>query len=261
MEKALFIDLDGTLMRKDLVISNRNKEALRQALKAGYKVVLVSGRPIQFMDYLAQGIDCWVKTIGFNGAYSKDLIDMPIAKAEVKRIYELCQKMGIKALFKTKNGIYANSDIIPYFVYPISDDKHIDYYEHCSIEVIEKEKILKILGVYQGVDEDLAHAAIQDMDVNSAFYKGKGFELSNRLINKGIAIKQYCLKNNISIQASYFFGDDVNDISMFSLGGHNMVMANGDKQVIEMADFICDTCEEDGVAKVVEKLAKGDSYV
>ena len=43
--KMIVLDLDDTLLRDDLTISNRTKQALMDAQEAGVKVVLASGRP------------------------------------------------------------------------------------------------------------------------------------------------------------------------------------------------------------------------
>ena len=40
------LDLDGTLLAPDETISARNREAIRRALAAGIRVVLVTGRGV-----------------------------------------------------------------------------------------------------------------------------------------------------------------------------------------------------------------------
>ncbi|MEG0240199.1 MAG: Cof-type HAD-IIB family hydrolase [Anaerorhabdus sp.] len=258
MEKAIFIDLDGTLMQKNLTISSRNSEALIHAIDEGYRVVLVSGRPIQFVNYLTEKIGKEIDAIGFNGAYSPNLIEYPISEEILIQLYNSLNKNNVSVIFKSINHIYANKEIIKNFVYPIANDLNVDYTEHCSIEQFKNQKIYKILGLYNNNEQEINNL-LDQFDMTKAFYANKGFELTHKNANKGNAIKLYCLKNNISIKDSYMFGDDVNDQTMFALGGHNMVMGNASDDIKRCATAICENCEDDGVGKMIEKILKGEN--
>ena len=50
MYKMIAVDMDGTLLKKDDTISQRNKEALKKARAKGIKVVIASGRPIHGLE-------------------------------------------------------------------------------------------------------------------------------------------------------------------------------------------------------------------
>lgn len=255
MEKAIFIDLDGTLMRKDLTISFENIEALRKAIQEGYRIVIVSGRPIRFVKHLADTIGQGIDTIGFNGAYSSNLIEYPISEDDVRALYDLFESNNVSVIFKSINHIYANKEIIKHFIYPIANNVNVEYTEYCKIEQIKNKKIYKILGLYNN-DETKVNNLLDKFDITKAFYVNKGFELIHKNANKGNAIKLYCLKNNISLKDSYMFGDDVNDETMFSLGGNNMVMGNATDDIKKYAADICDTCENNGVGKMIEKILR-----
>jgi hydroxymethylpyrimidine pyrophosphatase-like HAD family hydrolase len=49
------------------------------------------------------------------------------------------------------------------------------------------------------------------------------------------------------------FGDDVNDIDLLEFCEISVAMGNAVVEVKEMADYICDTNENDGVAQWIEK--------
>ena len=50
------------------------------------------------------------------------------------------------------------------------------------------------------------------------------------------------------------FGDGENDLSMMELAGIGVAMDNGNPVLKKKADFIARSNEEDGVARVIEKL-------
>ena len=49
-------------------------------------------------------------------------------------------------------------------------------------------------------------------------------------------------------------GDSENDMAMIVAAGFGVAMANGTNEVKEAANYITDSNEEDGVAKVIEKF-------
>ena len=46
MYKAVFVDMDGTLLKKDHSISEANKNAIQQLLDNGILVIPISARPL-----------------------------------------------------------------------------------------------------------------------------------------------------------------------------------------------------------------------
>lgn len=55
--KAIVMDIDGTLLNEEKIISTRTKDKLIEAQKKGIKVVLASGRPTQGMLPLAEELE------------------------------------------------------------------------------------------------------------------------------------------------------------------------------------------------------------
>ena len=46
MYKAVFIDMDGTLLQSNHAVSDANKEAIQQLQEKGILVVIISARPL-----------------------------------------------------------------------------------------------------------------------------------------------------------------------------------------------------------------------
>lgn len=49
------------------------------------------------------------------------------------------------------------------------------------------------------------------------------------------------------------FGDDLNDIDMLTECGYGIAVDNAVQEVKKIADFICESNDNDGVAKYIEK--------
>ena len=55
------------------------------------------------------------------------------------------------------------------------------------------------------------------------------------------------------------FGDGENDREMLQWAGHGVAMANGLDSVFAIADEICPSNQEDGLAKTVAKYISGQN--
>ena len=58
---------------------------------------------------------------------------------------------------------------------------------------------------------------------------------------------------NIDLSEIVVFGDDYSDISAIENSGFGVAVANAIDEVKEVADYICDTNDNDGVAKWIEE--------
>lgn len=78
-------------------------------------------------------------------------------------------------------------------------------------------------------------------------------ELTAAAANKGNAVKFLAEMLNIPQSEVMCFGDSTNDISMIKYAGLGVCVGNGMEETKAAADLICDNCEDDGLAKIVEK--------
>lgn len=72
--------------------------------------------------------------------------------------------------------------------------------------------------------------------------------LTNPLANKGHALNVICERLNVKPSRTVVFGDDIIDIDMFRAGGYGVAVSNGNPRLIAIADEVCDSNNNDGVA-------------
>jgi len=72
--------------------------------------------------------------------------------------------------------------------------------------------------------------------------------------DKGTALVDICRKCGADQRNSIGFGDSMNDAEMLAAAGIGVAMGNSEPRVKAIADRICETCAEDGVAKELERL-------
>jgi hydroxymethylpyrimidine pyrophosphatase-like HAD family hydrolase len=74
-------------------------------------------------------------------------------------------------------------------------------------------------------------------------------------VNKATALAELAEALGIPASDVVAFGDYPNDIPMLAWAGHGVAVANAHPDVIEIADEVTATNDEDGVALVLERLA------
>lgn len=72
--------------------------------------------------------------------------------------------------------------------------------------------------------------------------------LTNPLANKGHALNVVCNRLGVKPSRTVVFGDDVIDIDMFRAGGYGVAVANSNPRLLAIADEICASNNDDGVA-------------
>ena len=55
----------------------------------------------------------------------------------------------------------------------------------------------------------------------------------------------------VSRENTYAFGDSSNDLPMLEFAGHSIAMQHSDQVVLDMADYVTDAVERDGIYKAL----------
>jgi Cof subfamily protein (haloacid dehalogenase superfamily) len=81
-------------------------------------------------------------------------------------------------------------------------------------------------------------------------------EINDQNAHKGNAIRQLAEHLGLDMSQVLAFGDGSNDITMLKEAGIGVCMENGLDSVKAVADYITDSCDEDGVAKAIYRFCK-----
>ena len=94
MIKLLALDIDGTILKKDYSLSQKVKKAIQSSVKAGVKVVLVTGRMYSATIFIAEELGLDTPIITYSGAlvqtsekiFFEKLIPDAVARKVVKEL-------------------------------------------------------------------------------------------------------------------------------------------------------------------------------
>ena len=79
-------------------------------------------------------------------------------------------------------------------------------------------------------------------------------EISALGVSKGATLAKIAARHGLTSADCVTFGDNPNDFSMLSWADRSWAMADGHPDLMKYAKFQTDAHQEDGVAKVIERL-------
>lgn len=266
MKKAIFFDIDGTLLdgsRGLFTMSDNTRIHIRQLQQNGDLVFIASGRPFAFLyeDLLQFGFDGFIL---MNGAcvrlHDKTIYKQALPQDYVEEICRTCEKHGVEYILLGEQYVYLDkrfrrlNDFYTAFRMPkeyfttdfsLSETTNQVFKIEFSPENEQQRKICRALGT-----NEIA-SYMEDPRLN--FH----FEIYSREVSKGAAIVKTLDYLGIDRQNSYAFGDGQNDIEMLSTVGHSFAMGNATQEVQKKASHVVASVYEDGVAQGIAQYILG----
>lgn len=267
-KKIFFIDFDGTLMRDDKTISDRNREALRNAVEQGHYIALATGRAISSGRKIAKELGltrsgCYL--VAYNGGtiydFSADCVlsskHLPIEYAEY--LVHAADDAGIHIQTYSDTQVLAasRSKELDFYLKKtgmpcrITGDLNSMLYEEppklLLIDLEKKERLEKF---------QKEHAAWENGKCSSFFSCKEYLEYCPLGANKGYGVEYLCQFLGVPAEHAIAIGDEENDISMIRKAGIGVAMKNAVDKVKEAADYVSENDNNhDGVAEVIEKFS------
>ena len=266
--KALFLDLDGTLLNDQKEITEGNRKAIEKALFLGHKVIIATGRPLvsaikQGKALGLTGPGCYM--ISFNGGIIYDMAEEKIIYKQVipmeltRRVFAEANKRGIHiqtyddthALVESRN----DNDNIRFYCksikmdYKVIDDIMTHETEPVKMLMIDFASREKTSQMITWIRENCKGQL-------DAFFSTKAYvEIVPANLNKGNAVLWLSDYLHIPVEDTIAAGDAENDITMIEKAGLGVCMINGEDPVKAVADYITtNDNNHDGIAEVIEKF-------
>ena len=263
MYKAVFLDLDDTLLDDEKKISKENLEAIEYVKQKDALVCIASGRSIEATKKYHNLANASRYIIYSNGAGIFDCdANEKLFSADIEK--DICLELYNYAI---GNGLGIRIDT-PYGRY-ISDEKYalrldIVFKKEEGNNIILDNDVLQIsfLTEIEEKREELLNFVKQNISTNikieNIFKTGYNEEffainIVNTNVSKGNAINGLCKFLKIDIKDVIAIGDGINDISMIKIAGLGVAMGNANPEVKSIADIVTSTNLENGVAKVLKE--------
>jgi Cof subfamily protein (haloacid dehalogenase superfamily) len=258
----LLADVDGTLVTRDKVLTERAAKAVRDLGERGIRFAVTSGRPPKGMAMLIGPLAITTPVAGFNGGLfvhpDMTIIEgRTIEPSAARKAAQAIEEQGLDV------WVYAGDDWL------IRDAKapHVDR-EQTTVQfppkVVAKfddatfEKAVKIVGVSDDLDRVAAcEKHVQQLlgdTVSAARSQPYYLDVTHPEANKGAVVAYLSRTLGVPAREIATIGDMPNDVLMFKPSGFAIAMGNASKEVQAEADATTDSYEDEGFAKAAERF-------
>lgn len=258
--KLLAVDIDGTLLNSEGLLTDNTKNRIRQAIEKNVVFVICTGRPIQGVTDLNDEIGYDLPYITYNGAMivmgkSKEILyEKSLNKEYANKIYNYGEQNGITIIIWANNKLYVNK----------INEKSLEYgsltntecNEISSLDQIPYE-ITKMLWFDEHEILMKHYDNMKDLfcnDINIHFSRPYFLEFVDKNATKGLAIEKLCDYYGFNYNETIAIGDGENDLSMIRSAGLGVAMENAPMEVQKAAKYVTKSCDQDGVAFVIEQF-------
>ena len=269
MYKAVFLDMDGTLLKSDHSVSDLTKQTIRKLIAKGVPVTLVSARPLNAILPMFReiGIPEHYPLVSLNGGYiveaEQPIFQAMIDPATAAAVAEQVRPFKATIAYYLQREWYAETSdswteheqkimdvkikigVLPEFVKDwsargIGPNKMMVMSEPASIASIQQH----LRTIYNG-------------SLNIYPSKPTYLEVMDPKGSKSNAVRFLIERMKLDRTEIICMGDNYNDKEMIQFAGMGVAMGNAPDEIKAAADYVTDTNNNDGVRLALEHLFPG----
>jgi len=264
----VFCDIDDTLNPSNGTTTEYTREVMKKLKDKGIKVVVNTGRSAKYAveKSIEAGLSEYI--ISSNGAevYNyherKEIFSKPISKEDILAIYDYCVTHNMTIILNCLEKRYINIKDYKY------NNEPAIYFEDIN-EVIDNNKINQLVILSSNFDRMLVlpnmfkekfpslkvvHSSIGLIEEKRVPGKEYYHDLVLENTAKSTGIVELLDYLGIDSERAIAIGNGYDDICMCDVVGTSVAVENANQTLKEIATYITDRTENDGVAKILEKL-------
>ncbi len=255
-------DLDGTLLRTDGTVSARTIAALDRLDRTGIPFVMVTGRPIRWLDEVYEQTGPRGPAVCANGAIVYDPstgtvldhrpIDPDLLAEVVKGLREELPEITFAVEVEHGHRLLHERS------YQVRSDAQPDWVRPAELAELLARPAVKLLARVPGHDSDVLAETItrvlgERAQATHSSYAGL-IEISAAGVTKASGLAWVAERYGVQPTGIIAFGDMPNDVPMLTYVGRSVAVANAHPAVLSVAAERTVSNDEDGVAVYLEKL-------
>lgn len=271
--KVILLDLDGTLLNSQKIISPANYAALERAANMGVHIVPATGRFYEGMPEVVRSLPFVRYAVSVNGAEIYDTKEKKVLhreeleSEEALAIYEYLSSLPVlcdayvEGWGYMERGYYDHMEEFAAQPYVLKMFKELRTPVDDMKGFLAQHKVQKVMAFFndmerRAVELERVKALFPNTAVSSSI--NNNIEVNAKKATKGGALLNLCAVLGIDVKDSMAFGDGSNDLAMIQNAGIGVAMGNAYDGLKEAADFVTLTCDEDGVAYAIKKFVFGE---
>jgi len=257
----LLADVDGTLVTREKVLTERAKTAVATLRQAGIRFAITSGRPPRGMAMLIAPLGIDTPVAAFNGGLfvNPDLtpIEERLLPGDIAR-----EVVGMILDNKLDAWLYAGSEWLVHWrdaPHVAREQKTVQFEPTVARDFGARiDRAVKIVGVSDDkVKIETCGRRVRERfgtKVSAALSQPYYLDVTNPRANKGSVVEALSRALGIHADEIATIGDMPNDVDMFRKSGFAIAMGNACHDVKDEADAVTSDCDNEGFAEAVERF-------
>ncbi|MQS75193.1 HAD family hydrolase [Companilactobacillus halodurans] len=262
----VFMDLDGTLLSADHKhISKRTKSVIEKLQKQDVQFYIATGRMYELARITQELLNPKVKMITSNGAVFDGRNGQEITKLGgkvVEMAYKITQVNKLPMMLFTPKKAYFTERIPDFIAQNAGNfDDSFGYREINNLSELKEieDEITNGVVLSRGKDSELKEAhdnLLKTKMLRISSSNPRNLEMIPLKTDKGTAVRQIQLEQNVDSNHTFVFGDGMNDVGMMQEAKLSVAMGNGLKEVKKQANYVTEANVNDGLAIFLENYFK-----
>lgn len=259
--KLVAFDLDGTLIGRDLVISERVRQAVARMLEAGILGCLATGRMYRASVPFARELGFETPLMCYQGAAIIDPVTdeilhrVVLGNPVVRRLVAIAESEGMHLQLYRNDEYYAESR-----------NRFSDLYASLAKAEPVIVPSLREAFAYSGATKAVVVADPPDArryeerisaDLGASAYVTRSLpefvEILDPSVDKGDALRFVAARLGVAMQDVVAIGDSWNDAPLLEAAGFGVAMGSAPPELRQVAAAVVADVEHDGVAEAIER--------
>ncbi|ASA23987.1 Cof-type HAD-IIB family hydrolase [Paenibacillus donghaensis] len=237
--RLLALDMDGTLLNDEQIITPETVKWIQKAVDAGVHVCLSTGRAFQSALPYAEQLGLQTPMVTVNGSevwraphevYRRSLMDPQL----VSQMYSIAKKYDIWFWAYSLDQVHKQDN----WDGDVSGREWLKFGYHTEDDEL-RHKLLLLLQDMGGLE--ITNSSPHNLEINPLG------------VNKATGVEQVCQLLGINMSEVVAVGDSLNDLAVIQAAGLGVAMGNAQKTVKQEADAVVASNNEDGIAEVIQK--------
>jgi Cof subfamily protein (haloacid dehalogenase superfamily) len=258
---AVLADVDGTLVTRDKVLTERARCAVQRLRDRGIAFTITSGRPPFGMRMLVEPLGLTLPMAAFNGGaiVRPDLSvldERPLPDPLLPALVDVIQVHGLDVFLFRSDDWFVRSLDAPRVRREASTIQRLPTVVPSFDSVLAG--VVKVVGVSDDHPRVAAcEAAVQQAfgtQVSAARSQPHYLDVTNPTANKGVVIERLSHHIQVPLDRIVAIGDQPNDVLMFERAGLSIAMGNASDEVKQRATFVTTSFADEGFANAIEHI-------